>query len=343
MNPKEIAAEDLAGPEQFLREVVEPCRPVVVRGLVHAWPVVLAAGRSPMHFKEYVSQFDAGRLAEVFIGESHIAGKYYYNDDLTGFNFERRRMNFVDALSSIVSTSKQTGHRSMYLGSVPTDDYLPGFSARNTLPVLDGGIAARIWIGHESNVSAHYDTLDNVACVIAGLRRFTLFSPETIEQLYVGPIDHTMAGQPVSLAASAPVDDERYPRFREIRDQALVVELQAGDALYIPKLWWHQVLATSPFNALVNYWWDAFSAGPDAPSTALLLSMITIAERPPAERKAWRAFFDHYVFRSNGHPLKHLPASQHGVLGPLQPHNYDRIRARIMYLLRGGAAPNERS
>jgi hypothetical protein len=193
----------------------------------------------------------------------------------------------------------------------------------------------RIWVGHGSKVATHYDTFDNVACVVAGTRRFTLFAPEHIARLYVGPLDHTMAGQPVSLAASAPVDDERYPLFRAIRDQAMTAELGPGDAIYIPKLWWHQVEATEPFNVLVNYWWDAFSIGPDAPSTALLLAMIAIAERPAPERQAWRAFFDHYVFRTGGHPLAHLPPEQHGILGPLQPTNYGRLRARIMHLLRG--------
>ena len=32
------------------------------------------------------------------------------------------------------------------------------------------------------------------------------------------------------------------------------------------------------------------------------------AERPAPERAAWKAFFDHYVFRADGHPLRHLPA-----------------------------------
>jgi hypothetical protein len=138
------------------------------------------------------------------------------------------------------------------------------------------------------------------------------------------------------MAAAAPRDDERFPLFRGVRDKALVAELEPGDALYIPKLWWHQVESTASFNGLVNYWWDAFAIGPDAPYTSLLLSMITIAERPIAERKAWKAFFEHYVFRSNGHPLAHLPEEQHGLLGPLKPHNYGRIRARVMHLLRGG-------
>jgi hypothetical protein len=196
-------------------------------------------------------------------------------------------------------------------------------------------VGGRIWLGHASNVSAHYDTADNLACVVAGRRRFTLYPPDLIAGLYVGPIDNTMAGQPVSLAASSPRDDVKYPRFATVRDQAMTAELQPGDALYLPKLWWHQVEATSPFNALVNYWWDAFAAGPDAPYTAMLLAMITIAERPAPEREAWKALFGHYVFRDNGHPLAHLPAEQHGILGPLKS-NYGRIRARIMHMLRGG-------
>jgi hypothetical protein len=333
MTPREIAAQELTGPEAFLQEVALPCVPVVIRGLVSTWPAVRAAVCSSMQFKEYLSRFSNAGEVEAFIGQPQIAGKYYYDENLEGFNFSRARMRFTDALDQIVSTSTHAGKCTMYVGSLPTEQYLPGFAAENSLPFLEG-VAPRIWLGHASNVSAHYDTMDNVACVVAGERRFTLYAPENISRLYIGPIDHTMAGQPVSLAASAPPDDERYPLFREVRHEAVVAELHPGDAIYVPKLWWHQVEATSPFNTLVNYWWDAFSAGPDAPSIALLLSMITIAERPPRERQAWKAFFDHFVFRSNGHPLAHLPESRHGVLGPLQPDNYKKIRARVMQVLR---------
>ncbi len=331
MNVKEIRAEALDGPDAFLREVAEPCRPVVIRALVRSWPAFAAAQRSLTEFSRYLLQFDAGGSTEVYVGEPHIEGRYYYSDDLKRFNFERKQMKFAEALERIVSNPE---NRSIYMGSVPTPAYLPGFSKDNPLPILKSSIAPRIWLGHASNVAAHYDTFDNVACVVAGQRRFTLYAPETIGDLYVGPIDHTMAGQPVSLAASAPAGDERYPRFQAIRDQALIAELEPGDAIYIPKLWWHQVEATSAFNVLVNYWWDAFSIGPDAPSTGLLLSMISIAERPLPERMAWKAFFDHYVFRTNGHPLAHLPPSEHGVLGPLKD-NYRKLRAHIMQMLRG--------
>jgi len=330
---REIDAAAITGAEVFLREVVEHCEPVVLRGLVRHWPAVQAA--SPAAFRDYAGRFDAGGEVEAFFGDPAIAGKYYYRDDLAGFNFTRRKMRFGAALDTAIRHLDEPGSQSVYIGSVPVGSYLPGFAVDNPMPLLPSSVEPRIWLGHASTVSFHYDTVDNLACVVAGMRRFTLYSPLLIDSLYVGPIDNTMAGQPVSLAASARPDPAQYPRFEAVRDQGLTAELGPGDAIYMPKLWWHQVEGLSPFNGLVNYWWDAFSAGPDAPNTALLLSMIAISERPLAERRAWKALFDHYVFRENGHPLAHLPAERHGLLGPLK-ENYGKIRARVMYLLRGG-------
>ena len=331
----EVDGNSVTGEERFLHQVVERCQPLVLRGLVKAWPVVHCATRSAQDLQTYLAQFDSGRETEVFVGDAAIEGRYYYSDDLKGFNFERRRMAFGAALKAITAARATPGESTLYLGSIPATEYLPGFAQANELPVLPRHIAPRIWLGHASRVSAHFDSYDNVACVIAGRRRFTLYPPQAIGNLYVGPIDHTMAGQPVGLAVGSAPGDPRYPRFEALRDQALVAELEPGDALYLPKLWWHQIEGLAPFNALVNYWWDAFSAGPDAPYTSLLLSMITLSERPAAERLAWRAFFDHYVFRPERHPLEHLPPEQHGLLGPLRPENYRRIRAWVMRLLRG--------
>ena len=333
-SPQEIAGRDLT-PERFRQEVVHGCLPTILRGLVEEWPAVRAASDSPRALASYLAPFDTGARVETFFGDPAIAGKYYYGEGLKGFNFERRMLKFPEALQAVVDAVERPGGRSVYAGSVSCRDCLPGFAASNPMPLLASDTAPRIWLGTASNVSSHYDTFDNLACVVAGRRRFTLYAPELIERLYVGPIDHTMAGPPVSLAASSPADDERFPLFREVRDQGWVCELQAGDALYLPKLWWHQVESLASFNGLVNYWWDAFAMGPDAPYTSLLLAMITIAERPAAERQAWKAFFDHYVFRSRGHPLAHLPAEQHGLLGPLKPDNYGKIRAGVMQLLRG--------
>lgn len=320
-------------PASFREHIASPCRPVIMRGAFRDWPVV-QAGPSAASVGDYLCRFASSAPAQAFVGDPAIAGRYYYGEELEGFNFERVDMDARTGIARILASAGTPGSPSLYLGSLPSEAYFPGFGRENSAQMLASTVSPRIWIGNASNVSCHYDTFDNIACAVLGRRRFTLYPPDTIGDLYVGPLDHTMAGQPVSLAAGSAPDDPRYPRFAAARARGCVAELEPGDALYLPKLWWHQVEATDPVNVLVNYWWDEFSQGSDAPFITMLLAMINIAERPPAERTAWRAFFDHYVFRPDRHPLAHLPEHKHGILGS-KNGGYGRIRATVMRALRG--------
>lgn len=325
-------------------QVVAEAQPVVLRGLVAGWPAVGAAGAAAEGIGAYLRRFPGGEAADVFIAPPAIGGRYFYGEGPDGFNFARRSATMAQALDLIAERAAEPQLGTAYLGSLLTALHFPGFAEANPLPAplpqspANAGrtVQPRIWIGNASQVAAHYDAFDNLACVIAGERRFTLFPPDAIGDLYVGPIDHTMAGQAVSFAAfAAPDAHERYPRFARAQTRAQIAELAPGDALYLPKLWWHQVEARSAFNVMVNYWWDAFAMGPDAPTLAMLLSMITLAERPAAEREAFRAFFDHYVFRPDGHPLAHLPEEERGILRQIDRTAYGRIRAMVMRELRG--------
>jgi hypothetical protein len=333
---EELDGAEIGDAAAFQRLVVAGCRPRVIRGLCADWPILQAAQQSPAALTGYLSELATDRLGEVFIGDPSIGGRYFYTERLEGFNFERRDLPLREGLERILACAAEPERGTAYMGSLPASSYLPGFERDNRLPFLTAEVVPRIWIGNASYVGCHYDTFDNVAVGIAGKRRFTLFPPDAIGDLYIGPIDRTLSGPPVSLAAAAPPGDPRYPRFERARERALVLELLPGDVLYLPKLWWHQVEATEPLNILVNYWWDAFAYGADAPITAMMLAMIAIAERPQAEREAWSAFFQHYVFRPDGHPLEHLPPEDHGILGPLRKGNYGRIRAMVMQQLRGG-------
>ncbi|HTG38158.1 cupin-like domain-containing protein [Sphingomonas sp.] len=330
-----IEASAVADESAFAERVARACRPVVLKGACRDWPVTVAARRSDDALFAYLAALASDRPAEAFAGRADIAGRYHYGEGLEGFNFERRLMPIRAALTAIAECAAQSGAGDLYLGSLPADSYFPDFAASNALPWPPAQVTPRLWIGTASTVACHHDRFDNIACCIAGERRFTLFPPEAIGDLYVGPIDHTMAGQPVGLAVGSQPGDPRYPRFEAWRDRALVADLSPGDALYMPKLWWHQVEARGRVNLLVNYWWDAFAAGPDTPFTAMMLAMAAVAERPPGERAAWAAFFDHYVFRPDRHPLEHLPPERHGILGPLSEHR-GRIRAMVMQWLRGG-------
>ena len=79
---------------------------------------------------------------------------------------------------------------------------LPGFAAENRAPPIeqlrDPAVAPRLWLGNEVVTPAHFDESHNLACVVSGRRRFTLFPPEQVANLYVGPLDLSPAGQAIS-------------------------------------------------------------------------------------------------------------------------------------------------
>ncbi|RIV81087.1 cupin-like domain-containing protein [Aurantiacibacter xanthus] len=324
--------ESLASPEAFRAEVMQQCQPRLLPGAVRDWPLLTEGGEGVL---AQLRRHDSGRTAEMFVGRAEIGQRYYYDDDLTQFNFARETVTLAQALDRMEATAGVEGADTLYLGSLPAENHFPAMVSQVRTPFVPPTVLPRFWIGHGSQVACHYDALDNVACVAMGRRRFTLYPPEAIADLYVGPIDFTMAGQPVGLAVDSQRGDPRYPRFEAIRDRALVFELEPGDALYVPKLWWHKVEALDSLNVLVNFWWDGFSPAADPPYAALLLSMIAIAERPAGERAAWKAYFDHYVFRPEGHPLAFLPEEKRGLLGSLAEGAYQRIRMAAMRMLRG--------
>lgn len=325
----------LSDPLRFRETVAMAGEPAVIRGYAREWPLLRAARISDLAACDYLRRHDAGKSPQVMLGDPTIGGRYFYRDGLDGFNFERIEMGIGEALQRMLDHAADPSLPSAYLGSLVVPAYLPGIVADHQPALVPQGVAMRLWIGNGSHVACHYDAYENFACVLAGRRRFTLYPPDAIGDLYVGPIDFTLAGQPVSMAAADRDHPERYPRFARAEARKLVVDLEPGDALYLPKLWWHQVEATAPFNIMANFWWDAFAIGPDAPMLAMLLSMITLGERPEADRQAFRAYFDHFVFRPDGHPLAHLPEEKRGVLRDLAGGGYGQIRAMVMRTLRG--------
>lgn len=320
----------------FRAEIVPAYAPVVLRGVARDWPLVAASTRGDQAAVDYLLGFDRGAAAEAFVGPAAIKGRFFYGDDMRGFNFERRKGSLADLLRYVLAIGGRADAPSVYAGALETPGALPGLAEANPMPLVEGlGADPRIWVGNASTVSSHFDASDNVAVVAAGKRRFTLFPPDQIHNLYVGPLDHTMAGQPASMVELNNPDFERFPRFREALDHALVAELEPGDGIYIPALWWHQVDALAPFNVLMNYWW------PDSPDMAarfdaMVHAVLTVSHLPEARREAWAAMFDTFVFKRHGEPAAHLAPEHRGVLGAPTARLREYIKG---YLMRGLGRP----
>lgn len=319
----------------FREEILPNARPALLKGVARDWPAARAGASSPTSMADYLRRFDAGHSAATMFGTPSIGGFFFYNDELTAHNFERRPEPIGRSLDLLLSLLDTAAPPAVYVGAVPIAQSLPGFERENVLDLLPG-IAPRVWIGNRVTVQTHYDISSNVACVICGRRRFTLFPPEQLSNLYVGPLEFTLAGQPVSMVRLDAPDHARFPRFREALAHAVVADLEPGDALFIPYMWWHHVESRDAFNVLVNYWWDDVPAWSGAPFEALVHALLAIRALPPEKRAVWRAVFEHYVFQNDGDPVAHLAPGQRGIQGAMSPQIASRIREWLLHTLGRG-------
>lgn len=319
-------------PERFAAEVVPAYRPVVLRGLVRHWPAVAAGLEGPAAMAAYIRRFDGGRPANVMVAAPEERGRFFYTPDLSGFNFTRAQIMLPILLDQLVAQAGDPAPPALYAGAATAPDTFPGWVEANPLPLATPDAVPRLWIGNASRVATHYDVSSNIAAVVAGRRRFVLFPPDQGPNLYVGPLDHTIAGQPTSMVDLEAPDLTRYPRFATAQAAMQVAELEPGDAIFVPSLWWHDVTARGPLNLLVNYWWGQQAAA--SPFAALIHALLAVRDLPPGEREAVRGWFDHYVFGPDAASAAgHLPPAVRGVLDTPSPGRSERIRAYLMRAL----------
>ncbi len=260
-------------------------------------------------------------------GPPSIRGKFFYREDMRGVNFEKINASYENGIQQLLTQINSDDPVSIYMQSLPVEEYFPRFPEQHHVPVLDHSIMPRIWIGNAITVQTHFDLSKNIACLVAGKRRITLFPPDQLPNLYVGPLDFTLSGPPVSMVRLEAPDFEKYPRFRVALTHAQVTELEPGDALYIPYAWWHHIESLTAFNILVNYWWNDLSRPHLPPFNSLLHAIGALRELSEEQRKVWRNLFDYYVFKTSGEPLAHLRPEHRGIMGEITPQRIAEISA----------------
>jgi hypothetical protein len=310
----------------FRTQILPAARPAVLKGLVADWPAVRAGLQSPGALADHIRGFDPGTPVRFIVGPPAIRGRFFYNESLSGLNFDQHQGAVSEVLDRLLALHDQSDPPAVALQSIPEPQALPGFSRANPPPLVADGVFARLWIGNAVTVQTHYDMSDNLACAVGGRRRFILFPPGQAANLYVGPFERTPAGTPVSMAPVLEPDLERYPRFVDAWAAAEVAELEPGDAVFIPYLWWHHVQSLDRFSVLVNYWWNPAPVEMQ-PLQALIHAMIGVRDLPPSQREAWRAMFDALVFEAGDTPGGHLPGPLRGVQGRLPATGLKEVRA----------------
>lgn len=332
MHRSEQAVEQVHGlrPDSIPSEILTSTQPLLLKGLVDGWPVVAAGKESASAVADYLLRFYKDVPVGFGTGSPEMAGRFFYDDDMSGFNFDRRGAKLDQVLAQIVGCEQIDDTPAYYVGSTSIDACLPGFRAENDIEFGERQPVANFWLGNRSRIAAHWDLPDNVACCAAGHRRFTLFPPEQLANLYAGPLHFTPSGQQISMVDFHAPDFDRFPRFREALQHAMVAELGPGDAVFVPSMWWHHVEALDDLNLLINYWWRTSPSYMGTPFNALNHALLTIKDLPREQRKAWQGIFEHYVFAAEEEDFEHIAEHARGPLGPIDENTARMLRADLL-------------
>lgn len=317
-------------PEKIPDEVYASAEPLILKGLASSWPIVKAGLNSQADAEKYLLQFYKGQEVTAFLGKPENNGRIFYDETLSGFNYDSVSTKLDFALKQLALHANNPNAPSIYIGSTSVDTYLPGFRAENDLNLQQHNPLISIWLSNKCRIAAHWDSPLNIACSVVGHRRFTLFPFEQMENLYIGPLDKTPAGQAISLVDFYNPDFEKFPKFKEAIEYAQVADLEPGDAIFIPSMWWHHVESLDSLNVLVNYWFDGPPIFYGKGVNALFHSVLSIRDLPPEQRKAWKQMFDYYVFDYQKENFQHIPEQAQGAIGELTDENARRIRARLL-------------
>jgi hypothetical protein len=135
--------------------------------------------------------------------------------------------------------------------SIPRE--FPELAAQLPTPEYAGRARAHphLWFGTEGNLSPlHYDMANNVFGQLQGRKRFLLFHPDDSDRLY--PRDVRSRHHNLSQLDPEQPDLDRYPLLSEARPWTC--EVGAGDLLFLPAFWWHQVRSLD-VGLSISVWW----------------------------------------------------------------------------------------
>ncbi len=173
-------------------ELFEANEPVILRGLVSDWDLVKAGKMSPDRAMEALQSKSSGSLLVYLLRTlKQMLGFFIMSNALVSI-IKARQLELSEVFSQIRDSKDDPERSYYYMNSLTLDQCFPGLREHNDL-VFDHEVFAnnqpisKVWVGTESIAAAHYDVPSNLACCVLGARRFTLFPPEQIHNLYPGP------------------------------------------------------------------------------------------------------------------------------------------------------------
>jgi hypothetical protein len=271
---------------QFEAEYVIPGKPAVLTGVMDDWPAMSS------WTKPYFAARAGARHVTV---QSAPAGDFSITPE-GGPRYTHEDMTFAALMEQLALPESD---RVYYLQATCLEEKLPELLADIRVPpYIDQGrlTGCRLWIGPGGQrVALHYDVGHNMLALVRGEKRLTLFSPEQMPLLYHSPLSGPNSAYPYSRVNIDQPDLERFPAYAQATP--VVVDLHAGEILFLPAFWWHHVVSSGE-NIAVNFWWQLL---PDAELAALGSAFTAFQDVISTLPREWRGHIarlaQEFVFR----------------------------------------------
>jgi len=108
------------------------------------------------------------------------------------------------------------------------------------------------WIGPKGSITGfHCDWSENLNVQIKGEKYFYLVSPEYNKYMYISSKFERISS--LSKVDIKNFDQKKFPLFEQAK--VIKVHLKQGDAIYIPRGWWHYVESLTPSIGISCHYW----------------------------------------------------------------------------------------
>ena len=234
--PTPIERIGLPPGDEFVARYVRKSRPVILAGAARDWPAL----------KSWMPDELARRFSDrvVPVLRTRSDGGFYNAEG--GMNYDRMSMGeYVDALHARRRELYMVFHIQEALPELLEDVHVPELCRRAAW------FWPRFWFGMGGTGGPlHADLPHNLYMQAVGRKQFTLVHYHQTARVYPFP---PWSGIPNFSQVDAEEPDlDRFPRFARATRQ--VAELEPGDMLYIPSLYWHQPRALTD-SVSINLWW----------------------------------------------------------------------------------------
>lgn len=232
--------------EVFQRNFLSKRKPVIITGAMKSWNAL------SLWTADYLNTVVGNTQVDISVSQNSL----FTGNQENGFAKLRQKMNFIEFINLLQKDKSTDNYYYLQQQSITanfpqlfSDIELPEYFDKKRL------IDPTIWIGSEGNISPlHYDAMDNLFAQVSGRKRFLLFNPQQTSLLYPFPADSKIPH--MSQINIDKLDFDKFPNFSKAKYFDCVIE--AGEILFIPVFWWHQVYSlensNNKLNISVNFW-----------------------------------------------------------------------------------------